>query len=74
VIYGNDGIYAIEVKNTQKLNGKDFTGLKAFKEDYPTAKCILLYRGKEKLKINDTFCIPCEDFLKQLVPGHFLFP
>lgn len=73
VLYGNEGIVAIEVKNTQKPNSKDFTGLRAFKEDYPTAKCLMLYRGKEKLKIHDIFCYPCEDFLKRVVPDKPLF-
>ncbi len=68
VLYGDEGIYAIEVKNAQKLDSKDFTGLKAFKEDYPLSQCLLLYRGKEKLKIQDVYCFPCEDFLKNLMP------
>jgi predicted AAA+ superfamily ATPase len=69
VLYGNDGLWAIEVKNTKKLNGKDFTGLKAFRDDYPSANCLMVYRGKEKLKIHDIFCYPCIDFLKELIPG-----
>ncbi|HNZ44015.1 MAG TPA: ATP-binding protein [Bacteroidales bacterium] len=73
VLYGNEGIVAIEVKNTQKPNSKDFTGLRAFKEDYPAAKCLMLYRGKEKLKIHDIFCYPCEDFLKRVAPDKPLF-
>ncbi len=73
VLYGNKELLAIEVKNTQKPSSKDFKGLKAFKEDYPIAKCLLLYRGKEKLKIHDIKCLPCEDFLKKLIPNKFIF-
>lgn len=72
VLYGNEGIFAIEVKNTHKPDSKDFKGLKAFKEEYPMAECLLLYRGKEKLKIHDILCFPFEDFLKQLMPGRFV--
>ena len=69
IVYGASGLTAIEVKNAQKLNGKDFTGLKAFREDYPEAKCLLLYRGNEKINMYDIQCLPCGDFLKSLVPG-----
>ncbi len=68
VVYGNDGIYAIEVKNTQRPDSRDFKGLREFNVDYPSAKCLMVYRGKVKLKIHDVFCYPCEDFLKELIP------
>ena len=69
VIYGSDGIWAIEVKQSKDIRSKDLKGLKTFKEDYPEAHCILVYRGHEKLKKGNISCIPCELFLKSLVPG-----
>lgn len=33
---------------------------------------ILLYRGDERLKIDNIFCIPCEEFLLQLEPDQVL--
>ena len=68
VLYGPLGFWAIEVKNSDTIRPKDLDGLKAFGEDYPEAKRILLYRGKEKLLKNDILCLPCEDFLKKLCP------
>lgn len=68
VVYGQNDFYAIEVKNSDKINSKMLKGLSAFLEDYPEAQAFLLYRGKEQLKIKNIFCMPCNDFLKKLVP------
>jgi hypothetical protein len=46
-------------------------GLRAFGEDYPESRRILLYRGKDRLLQNGVPCLPCEEFLKALVPGRF---
>ncbi len=68
VLYGEDTFCAIEVKNTAKLHPKSVSGLLAFEEDYPEAKTCLLYRGKERIKIKNVLCIPCEEFLINLIP------
>ena len=69
VIYGPKVFTAIEVKNTAKVRSQDLKSLKSFKEDYPEALTILLYRGKEKLKIDGVLCLPCGEFLTKLIPG-----
>jgi len=66
VIYGPSKIQAIEVKNTKNLSSKDLNGLRAFKKDYPQSECLLLYRGKERLKQHDIWIVPCEEFLRNL--------
>jgi predicted AAA+ superfamily ATPase len=68
IIYGSKGFWAIEVKNAKKIHSQDVKSLAAFLEDYPQAVAILLYRGKEYLRLKNILCIPCEDFLKQLIP------
>jgi predicted AAA+ superfamily ATPase len=68
IVYGEDGLWAVEVKNASKINSIDLRALKSFKEDYPVAKTIFLYRGKERLKKQGILCIPCEEFLLQLHP------
>jgi predicted AAA+ superfamily ATPase len=68
VVYGEDTFCAIEVKNTAKIHSKMLNGLCAFKEDYPEAQTCLLYRGKERIKIRNILCLPCEEFLIHLVP------
>jgi len=44
---------------------------KAFLADYPEATAMLLYRGTEKLMVDDILCWPVEDFLLQLKPNHW---
>ena len=74
VLYGQDTFWAIEVKNSAKINSKMLKGLTAFQEDYPEAKALLLYRGHERLSINNILCLPCEKFLRNLIPGQILKP
>lgn len=69
VLYGKDGIYAIEVKNTSRVRPEDLRSLAEFRRDYPKSQTIFLYRGKEKLLVNHVRCIPCETFLKKLSPS-----
>lgn len=66
VLYGKDGIYAIEVKNTNRIRPEDLRALIEFRKDYPKSKTIFLYRGEEKLLIDQVLCLPCEMFLKRL--------
>lgn len=69
VLYGKDGIFAIEVKNTSRIRPEDLRSLIEFQKDYQSSKTILLYRGKEKLLIKGIVCIPCEMFLGKLSPN-----
>lgn len=66
VVYGKDLFWAIEVKNAVTIHPQDLRPLKSFGEDYPEAKRMLLYRGKEKLKRDDILVQPCETFLLNL--------
>jgi predicted AAA+ superfamily ATPase len=71
VIYGASGLYAIEVKNTRRVNTADLTALKSFAEDYPQSRRYFLYRGDDRLKRDGVLCLPCEEFLLALRPDHF---
>lgn len=68
VLYGKDSIYALEVKNSNRIRPEDLRSLKEFHKDYPQSKMLFLYRGNEKLLIDQIQCIPCEMFLKHLSP------
>ncbi len=70
-VYGELGLYALEVKNTSAVRSEDLRGLKAFAEDYPESKRFLLYRGKERVQRDGILCLPCEEFLTSLQPNHF---
>ena len=69
VIFGHLGFWAIEVKNTEKIRNEDLQPLAAFHEDYPEARTLFLYRGKERVLKNNVLCLPCEDFLKGICPN-----
>jgi predicted AAA+ superfamily ATPase len=69
VVYGRQGIVALEVKNADRVRSGDLKGLIAFREDYPEAQVALLYRGKNKLLVKGIPCLPCETFLRNLSPN-----
>ncbi|MFA6263841.1 MAG: AAA family ATPase [Candidatus Babeliales bacterium] len=69
VVYGPLGFWAIEVKNATKINLFDTKPLEAFLVDYPEAKGIILYRGRERLLQKNILCLPCDEFLKGLQPN-----
>ena len=69
VLYGERDFAAVEVKNAATLRPGDFSGLKSFREDYPEARPVLLYRGKERFLSDGVLVLPVEDFLLALVPG-----
>lgn len=66
VTYGNDSFCAVEVKSSGNLRPKDFNGLKAFGEDYPMSKRIMIYMGKTKYMKDDVLVIPAEEFIKNV--------
>lgn len=71
VVYGESGVYAIEVKNSKRIDAGDLTGLNHFAEDYPQASRYLLYRGEDRVKRDGVLCLPAEQFLLALEPDKF---
>ena len=74
VVYGASGLTALEIKNSARIRPEDLRGLRAFREDYPSCQTFFLYRGEERRKIDGTLCLPCDEFLTQLRPGHPIWP
>jgi uncharacterized protein len=68
VLYGEKVFEAIEVKNSTRVDAKMLRGLRTFREDYPEARLIFIYRGKERLVVDGILCLPCEQFLAELTP------
>lgn len=68
VVYGSDGILAIEVKRARDVRARDLRGLRAFLEDYPEARARLVHLGEESLRIGEVDCVPCGDYLASVVP------
>ncbi|MDH3525621.1 MAG: DUF4143 domain-containing protein [Acidobacteriota bacterium] len=69
VLYGAQTFHAIEVKHSGTVRSRDLRALRAFREDYPEAELRLLYGGSEALEIDGVRCLPCDGFLRALVPG-----
>lgn len=72
VVFGELGLWAIEVKNNTTIRPDDLRGLVEFQKDYPQAKTILLYRGTDRLVKNNVLCMPCDEFLKNLLPNELI--
>jgi predicted AAA+ superfamily ATPase len=72
VLYGPDGFWAIEVKNTARVRPEDLRSLRAFQDDYPEAKPLLLHRGERRIVTGGVPCVPVESFLASLNPGRDL--
>jgi predicted AAA+ superfamily ATPase len=69
VVYGGDEFVALEVKNAARIYPADLSSLRAFGDEYPKARLVLLHRGEEQHLDGRILCVPCERFLRQLVPG-----
>ncbi len=69
VIYGEDCFHAIEVKCAANFQRSDLRGLRTFRKDYPGVTPLFLYRGNEALRVDGIPCLPCDQFLRNLVPG-----
>lgn len=74
VLYGPDAFWAVEVQNSRQVRPKDLRGLRAFLEDYPESRALLLYRGSYRLRKGEILCVPVEEFLQELRPGRDLLP
>ena len=68
-MYGPNTFAGIEVKSSDRIRPEDLRPLRAFLSEYPEAKGLFLYRGKERRLVHDILCLPCEDFLRGLKPN-----
>ncbi len=68
VVYGPKLLWAIEVKNTRRVRPQDLRSLRSFQDEYPEASVLFLYRGEDRLRIDDIPCRPVETFLRELRP------
>ena len=66
VLYGERGLIAIEVKRTATLRKRDLAGLKAFCQDYPVARAILIYGGRYRRYEGNVTVVPIQEALAGL--------
>lgn len=67
VLYGEQGIVALEVKRANRTSSDDFAGLRAFKKDYPLAQSYLLTQSDREGWEGGVRLLPFEAFLKNIV-------
>jgi uncharacterized protein len=66
VLYGPNGLIAIEVKRSRQVQCKQTRALREFKKDYPPARCYVFYGGSATLYENDVTIIPIKQALQEL--------
>ena len=66
------GRIAIEIKSTSEVNSRHLKGLKAFLEDFPKARTIIVSMDKAKRMMNGVEVIPVTDFLASLWSGEII--
>lgn len=66
ILYGPNGLLAIEIKRSRQVQYKETRALREFKKDYPPATCYVFYGGSTPLYIDDITVLPIEYALKNL--------
>jgi predicted AAA+ superfamily ATPase len=70
-IIGNGNI-AIEFKSCSEIKSRHTKGLKAFSEDYPQARLIIVSMDKYKRMMNNIEIFPATEFLSELWKGKII--
>lgn len=66
VLYGERGLFAFEIKRSDRLRSDDLDGLRAFVEDYPVAKAYVVHLGRERTLHGAIEGIPLREALLHL--------
>ncbi|MEE8057785.1 MAG: ATP-binding protein [Pseudomonadales bacterium] len=66
VLYGPNGLLAIEVKRSSHIQYKETRALREFKKDYPPAQCYVFYGGPVTLYQEHLTLIPIEQALQEI--------
>lgn len=67
-----DANVAIEIKSAREIQNHHLKGLKAFGEEYPGARKILVSNEKYARRVNDIELIPLHPFLEELWAGSII--
>ena len=70
-VIGN-GRIAIEIKSCDEVKSRHTKGLKAFQEEYPQARLIVVSMDKYKRVMNEVEIFPATDFLSELWKGKII--
>jgi predicted AAA+ superfamily ATPase len=67
ILYGKNGLIAIEVKRKKNLSKKDLLGLQEFKKDYPEAKCYMFCNVDNKEYHDEIEVLPIGKAIKNII-------
>ena len=68
----DDAQTAIEIKSTKEVQSRHIKGLKAFKEEHPQARLIVVSLDHNPRRMNDVEIYPAIEFLKKLWNGEIV--
>ena len=66
VLYGPNGLLAIEAKRSTRIQSRDTRSLREFRKDYPPAQCFVFYGGPSPLYMDGVTVLPIEHALGDL--------
>lgn len=66
IVYGENGLFAFELKSRGYVDKRDLSTLKIFKQDYPIAHCYLIYAGEHSELHDQINVLPIRDTLFEL--------
>lgn len=66
VSYGEEGLFAFEVKRSHLVRHEELDGLRLFRQDYPMAKCFFLCAVDKEKVIDNIHIVNFEQALKNL--------
>lgn len=66
VLYGERGLVAVEVKRSGFFREEDLASLRLFRDDYPMARCFLLYGGTVAYQFDGLRVLPLSEALPAL--------
>lgn len=66
VLYGPKGLFAFEIKRKTNITNNDLRGIKAFRKDYPEAKCYVFCGAKREEHRNGIMIMPVEKALDEM--------
>jgi len=69
IMFGEAGLYAIEVKSSGDIGAGDVAGLKAFQGDYPEANVLLLAPSPKTNAMAGVSCMDVSTCLSRIIPG-----
>lgn len=67
-----DARVAIEIKSSEEVQSKHTKGLKAFEEDFPEARKIIVSLDRNRRMLNGVEVLPAMEFLQMLWKGDII--